>query len=72
MHLDMFVEVCSLSETKSTVFKVANIGFFTCVNSKVIKEVVPLSEVFTTVLVITFEYLNKSFRFRILKSKDSK
>ena len=72
MNLDMFVEVCSLSETKSTVLKVANIGLFTCVNSKVIKEVVPFSEMFTTVLVITFEYLNKSFRFRILESKDSK
>lgn len=70
MYLDVLIEVCSLSEAKATIFKRANIGSFIGVNPQMIEKIVPLSEMFSTIFMITFEYLDISLRLRIFKGED--
>jgi hypothetical protein len=54
MNLHMFVEVGSLCETKTAILIGARVRSLISVDSKVIKEIVPLPEVFATVIMITF------------------
>ena len=54
MYFYMFIEVSSLSEAKSTIIKRALVLPFICMNSQVVKEIVPLSKMLSTVFVIAF------------------
>lgn len=71
MHFHMLVQVRPLGERESTVREWTAVWSLIGVNSKVIEEIVPLSEMLATVFMVTFQDLNVSFRLRILERKDS-
>jgi len=54
MYFCMFIEVSSLSEAKSAIIKRALVRPFICMDSQVVKEIVPFSKMLSTVFVITF------------------
>jgi hypothetical protein len=68
----MFVQICSLSEAEVTVRNRTHVGPFICMNSQMIKEIVPFSKPFVASFVIAFENFYMSFRPRVLISKDTK
>jgi hypothetical protein len=71
MYFDMFIEVGSLGKAKSTIRERTAVRSFVCVDSEVIKEVVPFSEMFTAIFVITFQNLDIPLWLRILESEDT-
>lgn len=71
MDFYMFIQVCLLSEGESAVWIWAQVGSFICVDSQMIKEIVPFPEVFAAVFLITLENLDEAFTLGILESEDS-
>lgn len=71
MDLDMLVEVGTLCKAMVAVWIFASVWSLICVDSEVVKEVVPLPEPFVTAHLIALQNLNKSLRLRILVRKDS-
>jgi len=71
MNFDMFIEICSLSKAESTVREWASIRSLICVNPQMVKEIVPFSEMLSTVIMVTLQNFDISFGLRILKGKDS-
>lgn len=71
MHFHMFIQIRSLSEAESTVGEGAAVGSFICVDPQVVEEVVPLPEMFATVVMVAFQDFDISLRFGILEGKDS-
>jgi hypothetical protein len=72
VDLNVLVKISPLGEAVSTVREIADIGSLISMDPQMVKEVVPLAEPLVAFLVITFEYLDESFRLRILVCKDPK
>ena len=72
MDLYVLVKISPLGKAVSTVREIADIGSLISMDPQMVKEVVPLAEPLVAFLVITFEYLDESFRLRILVCKDPK
>jgi hypothetical protein len=72
MNFNMFVQIRSLSEAEVAVRNRTDVGPLICMNSQMIKEIVPFSKPFIASLMITFENFDMSFRARVLISKDTK
>ena len=71
MYLHMLVKVGFLSEGEFAARDRANVRSFTCVDAKVVKEVVPFAEMFVAVFVVAFKHFNASFGLGVLESEDS-
>lgn len=71
MHLNVFVQIRSLSETEVAARDRASVGSFVCMDSKVIEEVVPFSKVLSTVVMVAFKNLYISLGFGVFETKDS-
>lgn len=61
MDFNMFVKVGSLSKTEIAISESAFIRPFIGMNPKMIKKIVPFSEVFVTVFLVAFENFYISF-----------
>lgn len=72
MNFDMLVQICSLSEAEVAVRDWTYVGSFICVNSQMIKEIMPFPKPFVASFMITFENFYVPFRARILVGKNSK
>ena len=72
MNFDMLVQIRSLSEAEVAVRDWTYVGSFICVDSQMIKEIMPFPKPFITSFMITFENFYVPFRARILVGKNSK
>jgi hypothetical protein len=58
VNLNMLVKVSSLCEAEGTAIKGTLIGSFIGMNAKMIKEIVPLTEVLSTFIMVALENLD--------------
>ena len=68
----MFIEISLLSKAETAARVRAGVGSLICVDPQVVKEVVPLSEVLSAIVVIALQDFDKTFGLRILESEDPK
>ena len=68
MHFQVFIQICFLSKTKLATFMVTLVRSLISMNSKMIKEIVPFPEMFSTFIVVTLQNFDLSLRLRILES----
>lgn len=62
----MLIQIALLGETLRAAFYRANEWSFFCMNSKMVKEIVPLFKTFMTVGIVTYEYLRPSTSLEII------
>lgn len=71
VDLDVLVEVSFLCEAEAAVGIGAGVGSFVGVNSEMIEEVVPFSEMFPAVIMITLKNLNVPLGLGIFEGEDA-
>ena len=70
MNFNMFIEICPLSKAELTVFMWALIWSFICVDSKVIKEIVPFPKSLPALFEIALKNFYKSLRLWVFEGID--
>ena len=68
----MFIQIALLCKTLRAAFYGANEWSFFCMNSKMVKEIVPLFKAFMTVVIVAYEYLRPSTSLEIIMFDEPK
>lgn len=71
MHFNMFIKVSPLGEAEFAVRVGAGVGSFIGVDAEMVKEVVPLAEMFPAIFMVTFQNLYIPLGFGILECEYS-
>lgn len=72
MQINMLLKIGRLRKSFSTPFEITNKRFFLCMDSEMIKEVAPFSELFSAVRILTFHNSSDSFCNGMFESQNFK
>jgi|LauGreDrversion4_2_1035121.scaffolds.fasta_scaffold116098_1 hypothetical protein len=70
MNFHMLVQISSLSKAEIAIFESTLIRSLICVNPKMVEEIVPFSEPFVAIFMVTFKDFDKPLRLRIFISEN--